>query len=277
MATPTLTRHRLPGVLGGIDIDVRTSDRHGARPAVVIVPGFKGFKEWGMFPALAERVARAGFSAVSVNLSGAGVDDQGRFAFPERFGHNTFSAELEDLRRVLAALEQGAFGMPPTTRLGLVGHSRGGGTAILTASADPRVAALVTWAAISTVDRWAGQEAGWRAAGRIEVVNSRTGEVLPLYTDVLDDIEQHAAALDIQAAAGRLTIPWLLLHGSADTAVPLAEAKQLAAAAAPGRPPRSIIVDGAGHTFGAVHPFAGIGPDLAQVFDETLKWLGRYL
>jgi dienelactone hydrolase len=230
-----------------------------------------------MFPVLAERVARAGFSAVSVNLSGSGVDDSGRFAFPERFGHNTFSAELEDLRRVLEALGQGFLGMPATSRFGLVGHSRGGGTAILTAARDARVQALVTWAAISTVDRWAGQEAAWRAAGRLDIVNSRTGEVLPLYTDVLDDIEQHGPDLDIQAAAGRLTIPWLLLHGSADPAVPLAEARALAASAAPGHPPRSIVVDGAGHTFGGAHPFAGITPDLAQVFDETLKWLGRYL
>ncbi len=117
----------------------------------------------------------------------------------------------------------------------------------------------------------------WRAAGKLDIVNSRTGEVLPLYTDVLDDIEQHAATLDIQAAAGRLTIPWLLLHGSADTAVLVAEARALAAAAAPAHSPRLIIVDGAGHTFGAVHPFAGMTPDLAQAFDETLKWLGRYL
>ncbi len=277
MATPTLTRHAIPGVLGPIDIEVRTSDRQSARPAVVILPGFKGFKEWGMFPALAERISRAGFSAVSVNLSGCGVDQSGRFAYPERFGHNTFSAELEDIRRVIDTLELGQLGMVATTDVGLVGHSRGGGMAILAASRDPRVYALVTWAAISTVDRWPGQEQTWREAGRIDIVNSRTGEVLPLYPDVLDDVTRNAAALDIQAAAGRLTIPWLLLHGSADANVPLAEARALSAAASPAHPPRFMILDGAGHTFGATHPFAGMTLDLAQAFDETLKWLGRYL
>jgi pimeloyl-ACP methyl ester carboxylesterase len=230
-----------------------------------------------MFPALAERVARAGFNAVSINVSGAGVDGDGRFVYPERFGHNTFSAELEDVRRVLDALEQGHLGMVPTSSVGLVGHSRGGGMAILTASRDPRVHALVTWAAISTVDRWPDKVDEWRAAGKLDITNARTGEILPLYVDVLDDVITHRERLDIAAAAGRLKIPWLLLHGSADPSVPLAEARVLSAAASSADPPRMMIIEGAGHTLGAVHPFVGMTPDLAQALDETLKWLGRYL
>ena len=70
--------------------------------------------------------------------------------------------------------------------------------------------------------------------------------------------------------------PWLLLHGSADPAVPLIEARALAAAAS-AHPPRFMTIEDAGHTFGAVHPFAGISPDLALAFDETMKWLGRHL
>ncbi|MBK8003340.1 MAG: hypothetical protein IPK12_05170 [Gemmatimonadetes bacterium] len=134
--------------------------------------------------------------------------------------------------------------------------------------------ALVTWAAISTVDRWPGRAAAWRAAGRLDIVNSRTGEVLPLYPDVLDDVEQNAAGLDILAAAQRVSIPWLILHGTTDAAVAVSEAHALAASAHQGR---LILLEGAGHTFGAVHPFAGVTPDLAVAFDETVKWFGRHL
>jgi dienelactone hydrolase len=66
MATPTLTRHTLPGTLGDILIDVRAGGRGSPRPAVIVMPGFKGFKDWGMFPPFCERLARAGLSAVSI-------------------------------------------------------------------------------------------------------------------------------------------------------------------------------------------------------------------
>ncbi len=278
MATPSLAKFVLPGVLGPILVDVRSAGRD-ARPAVVVIHGFKGFKDWGMFPVLADRLARAGFAAVTFNLSGSGVNDEGDFAWPERFGHNTFSAELEDIRTVLAALDRGELGLPRPPAIGLVGHSRGGGMAVLTAAGNSRIGALVTWAAISHVDRWPGQAAAWRAAGKLDVVNQRTGQVLPLYLDVLDDIERNrSGALDIAAAARRVVAPWLILHGGADSSVPPDEAHALAAAGA-GRsaPTRLLVLPEAGHTFGAVHPFAGMTPALAEALDETTKWLNRYL
>lgn len=277
MATPLLTKHVIPGTLGPLLVDVRSSDRSRLRPAVLIVHGFKGFADWGMFPALADRMARAGFSAVSVNLSGSGVDETGSFVFPERFGHNTYSAELQDISRVVDALAAGRFGMPSVERMGIVGHSRGGGMAILAASHEPRIKALVTWAAISHVNRWPGQAEQWRRDGRLDVVNTRTGQVLPLYPDVLSDMEQNGGALDIQAAAGRLSIPWLLIHATGDTAVPVEEARALAGAAPATAPPRTLILDGSGHTFGAVHPFAGMTADLGTVIDETVGWMGKWV
>src|ERR671916_2973891 len=104
VATPTLTKHSIPGALGPISIDVRSAAPSQARPAVLILHGFKGFKDWGMFPPLSDRLARAGFTAVSLNFSGSGVDDAGDFTLPERFGNNTFSAELQDTSLVFDAL-----------------------------------------------------------------------------------------------------------------------------------------------------------------------------
>ena len=150
MATPTLTKHVLAGSLGPILIDVRAAGRTSPQPAVLVIHGFKGFKDWGMFPPLAVRLARAGLSAISFNLSGSGVDDAGDFAFPEKFGHNTFSAELHDIEVVLEALLAGRLGVAPPTAVGLFGHSRGGGMAILCAAGNPRIGAMVTWSAIST-------------------------------------------------------------------------------------------------------------------------------
>src|SRR5688500_9627437 len=273
MATPTLTKHSLTGGLGPILVDVRAGGRSTSRPAVMVLHGYKGFKDWGMFPPLSDRLARAGFTAVSFNFSGSGVDDAGDFAFPERFGHNTFSAELGDATAVLDSLFQGELGVPLPTSVGLVGHSRGGGIAVLQTARDSRIQALVTWAAISSVQRWPVEDReSWRRAGKISVTNTRTGQVLPLYPDVLDDIDQQGAALDILAAARRIRVPWLLIHGAEDESVRFAEA-ELLRAAGPTERTRLLPVDGAGHTFGAAHPWQSSTPELDLVFDATLDWL----
>jgi len=277
MATPTLTTHDLAGALGPIHVDVRAAGRDMPRPAVVIVHGFKGFKDWGMFPPLSDRLARAGFVAVSFNLSGAGVDRAGNFVFPERFGHDTFSIEIEDLQSVINALTAGSLEAAPPSSIGLLGHSRGGGVAVLETARDDRIAALVTWAAISTVHRWPAEEvAEWRKAGRHDVVNSRTGDVLPLYTDVLDDNETNAERLDILGAAGLITVPWLLVHGEDDEAVALEEGQRLAAVV---RHPasRHEWIAGGAHTFGARQPWAGTTPELERAFAASVAWFARYL
>lgn len=277
MATPILTKHSIPGALGPILTDVRTAGRSLRRPAVLILHGFKGFKDWGMFPLLSERLARAGFTAVSPNFSGSGVDDAGDFTLPERFGHNTFSAELQDTRAVVDALFRAELGVPSPSAVGIVGHSRGGGIALLEAARNDRIQALVTWAAIAGVVRWPAEErAAWREAGRTEVRNARTGQVLPLYTEVLDDIEQHGPLLDIESAAERVTVPWLLIHGTEDDSVSFAEA-ELLKAASPRETTRLLPVPGAGHTFGAVHPWRSTTPELETVFNATIAWLTGHL
>lgn len=230
-----------------------------------------------MFPPFCERLAKAGFTAVSLNLSGSGVDDAGVFSLPDRFQGNSFTSEVADLTALLAALDAGALGVPRPTSVGVVGHSRGGGMAILLASRTPRVGALVTWSAIATVRRWTDEQmAAWRREGVSRVRNARTGEELLVGRETLVDIETNAeGSLDIGAAAARLLCPWLLMHGTADETVDIVEARLLAGAAP--LVARFLPIDGAGHTYGAVHPFAGTTPALERVFDTSVAFLGEHL
>jgi pimeloyl-ACP methyl ester carboxylesterase len=234
-----------------------------------------------MFPPLAERLARAGFATVSFNVSGSGVDGTGEFVWPDRFARNTFSAELSDLGVVMDALGRGELGVAPPSTVGLVGHSRGGGIAVLHSAGDRRVRALVTWAAISSVERWSPHEvAEWRRTGTKEIVNARTGQRLPLSTDVLDDVERNAKSrLDIMGAAARLELPWLIVHGTEDEGVSYREAEALRASS-PLASTRLLAVEGAGHTFGAGHPWDAKTHDTAalrRVFDLTLAWFAAHL
>jgi pimeloyl-ACP methyl ester carboxylesterase len=156
-----------------------------------------------------------------------------------RFAHATYSGDLGDIARVVEAVANGALGFPSPTSIGFLGHSRGGGLGVLAAAAEPRIRALVTWAAISDVHRYSPEEvAAWRAQGRIDIVNSRTGQVLPILTDVLDDVVRNGSTLlDIRAAGARLEVPWLIVHGESDVSVPVAEAGALHPPAEP--PPSS--------------------------------------
>ncbi|HEU4827830.1 MAG TPA: alpha/beta hydrolase [Gemmatimonadales bacterium] len=277
MATPSLTRHELDGVLGPLHVDVRAGGRATPRPAVVVIHGFKGFKDWGFFPSFAERVARAGMTAVTFNLSGSGVDAAGEPAHPERFARNTYGAELRDTATVIGALLRGELGTAPPSTLGLVGHSRGGGIALLHAVGDDQVHALVTWAGISRIDRWDEEtRRRWRAEGSLEVVNARTGQRIPVGTALLDEAESGDDRFDIMAAAHRIDVPWMIVHGTADESVPVAEGERLAHAAGP-ELTTWLPVEGTGHTFGAAHPWNPPVPAVDLVFDATLQFLASAL
>jgi uncharacterized protein len=276
MATPRLASERLRAADGGpLYLDIRTGARGGeARPVVVICHGFKGFKDWGMFPMVAERLALAGFTAVTFNFSGSGVGPASDVVDePERWFRQTLSGDLADLETVISHV----LGDGPRW-LGLVGHSRGGGVAILQAARDARVKALVTWAAVAGFQRYSDEDlARWRREGRIDVVNARTHQVLPMGLESLRDLERNAAGtLDVLAAARRVTVPWLIVHGSADESVPADEADMLAGASGSARTER-LTVEGARHTFGAQHPWAGSTPELEAVLATTGRFLGSTL
>lgn len=253
----------------------------GPRPVVVVCHGFKGFMEWGFFPYLAELLAGRGFTVVRFNLSGTGMMPGDELVTsPDAFRANTYGKELEDLLAVLAALgtEIGP-GRIDLGRIGLFGHSRGGGAALLAAAAETwrsQVRALVTWAAISTTDRYdPGTMAVWRKAGELPVENSRTGQKLALGPEMLAEVDPSPAELDLIAAAGRRQAPWLIVHGEADESVPAEEGRALAGAAA--EPKELLSIPEGNHTFGARHPFTGPTPQLIEALNATQTWFRRHL
>jgi pimeloyl-ACP methyl ester carboxylesterase len=167
-------------------------------------------------------------------------------------------------------------GLVRPSSVGLVGHSRGGGVALLFARRNARISALATWAAVGHLNRWSEAEAdAWRRNGYTSVENSRTGQILKLYPDLLDDVERHTDAFNLEAAAAELTIPWLLAHGTADETVPVSEGQRLADAA--GGRARTLWLEGALHGFGGVHPFGGMTPHLRTLFDATVAHMGTHL
>lgn len=260
---------------------VNRSSLPGPRPTIVICHGFKGFMEWGFFPSLAELLADRGFTVVRFNFTGSGMQPGDEVVTDtEGFAHATFSQDLSDLIDLLSSLgDTVGPGLVDANRVGLFGHSRGGGVALLAAAQPEWVAqihALVTWSAVSTFDRLGDAEKLlWRQRGRIPLVNARTGQELELDRSVLDDLEQHREDLDLLAAAERRQAPWLLVHGDTDETVPIGEARLLAADA--GGSGCLIEIPEGSHTFGATHPFSGPTPQLIAALNATQEWFKKHL
>ena len=234
--------------------------------------GFKGFKDWGFWPVFGRYLAERGIALITFNFSGSGVGDQGgQFTELDRFEGDTVSKSLDDLGTVIGAAcsRELPLGGADVRRLGILGHSRGGGLAILRASRDPRVRALVAWAAVSDFHRYTEEQvASWREQGFLQVVNSRTGQILKLGLDYLDDLEENGDLLSPTAAIRSLEVPCLLIHGSRDETVSPDDAQRLQRASAPGTSALEII-PGAGHTFEAQHPMAQTPRETDLLFQKT--------
>jgi pimeloyl-ACP methyl ester carboxylesterase len=251
------------------------------KPVVVFAHGFKGFKDWGHFNEVMKCFVKSGFAFVKFNFSHNGGTVEQPIDFPdlEAFGNNNYIKELDDLRTVIDWIEN-------NTRISneeidkeqiyLIGHSRGGGISILAANEDKRIKKLVTWAAVSDfIKRLPQQEMEqWKKEGVIYIANGRTHQQMPMYYQFAENTLKNKDRLDIEQAAKNLTIPYLIIHGTADEAVNAIEAHQIKEWSSPSE---LLLINRAGHTFGAKHPFTDNELPIAaqQVIDHTINFFKK--
>ena len=173
---------------------------------------------------------------------------------------------------------KGYFGNSTNTQIGLIGHSRGGAVSILTAKQNSTVTAVSVWASIAKIDRYTErQKKEWREKGYLEVVNSRTKQIMRLNVSLLDDIEKNKpASLNIEKAVGSLDCKFQIIHGEQDVTVPVKEAKQLYEWSNKSKSELSIIAS-TGHTFNITHPFKGMNDKFETVLSKTLKFFNNSL
>jgi dienelactone hydrolase len=244
-------------------------DNLGTCPVVIFVHGFKGFKDWGFWRYIGEYFADRGFTALTFNFSHNGVGESlTEFDELDRFACNTFSREVRELSELIDAVKSGYFGDIGDQKIGLLGHSRGGGIALAAARLKPEVAALITWSSVSRLDRYSDKlRHEWKKRGYFEVMNQRTKQMMRLNATLLEDIDEHKHdKLNLEIAAGELNRPLLIIHGEQDISVPPSEAQQLYDWS-----DKSLtelrMIPRTGHTFGIAHPFEGT----CEAFDSVLS------
>ncbi|WP_234572629.1 alpha/beta hydrolase family protein [Rhodohalobacter sp. 614A] len=254
-------------------------------PVILFVHGFKGFKDWGAFPDLYEELARAGFAVVAFNLSLNGVGS-GMLEFdqPELFRRQTFSQDLQDVGSVIEALKskeiQSEKAVLDTDRIGILGHSRGGHTAIVAAAEYSEIQCLVTWSAVADYNkRWSKEMiSNWNKQGYTNILNSRTGESLPLDKIVYDDAMENADRLMAIKRVPELYIPSMFIAGKSDETVPFSESEVLYRKS-PADEKEIRLIENAGHTFEISHPFneKDFPPAFSEALDLTEGWFLDHL
>lgn len=204
----------------------------------IIAHGFKGYKDYGMFPRIAETMCEAGFIAHRFNFSHSGMTNNiDTFERADLFERDTWNKQVFDVRAVVAAINDGTLagaGLPYV----LFGHSRGGVTVLLTVGrfADdttlPQPVGVVTAAApcqcINLPPEVADQ---LLKEGFIVSPSSRTGQDLRIDKAALVEQIDDPAGHDLLAIVSKINCPVLVIHGEDDPTVPADAAEQIGRAA----------------------------------------------
>lgn len=250
-----------------------------SKNCLIFVHGFKGFKDWGFVPYIGNYFADRGYFVITFNFSHNGIaDDPLEFTDLDRFAKNTFSREIKELSEIIDAYKNNYFGEIGNTKIGLVGHSRGGAISLLTAKQKNEVASVAVWASVARLDRYSErQKEEWRKKGSFEVMNMRTKQIMRLDVSLLDDLEKHKDdLLNIELAVRNLDRPLLIAHGEQDLAVPVKEAGLLYEWSDKSKT-EFFIMNSAGHTFDAKHPFEGTNEKIEKLLNKTLIFFNNNL
>ena len=223
--------------------------------AVILCHGFKGYKDYGFFPYLAQQFADSGFVAHRFNFSHSGMTNNiETFERADLFEQDTWGKQHYDLLAVTAAVRDGRLagqGVP----IVWFGHSRGGLTTLTAAGQVGESRQPDGIIAVSSPDRANNllpeQEALLKAESYLVSPSSRTGQQLRIGSEWLEEIEQAGERFDPCAAVKKIICPLMLIHGTDDQTVSAETSRKITDNASRAR---LVVVPGADHVFGAPNP-----------------------
>lgn len=244
-------------------------------PLVFFAHGYKGYKDWGAWDLMAEKIAAAGYCFVKFNFShnGTTVENPKSFDDLEAFGNNNFTKELSDYNAVISHFINGKRVDPE--RVAIIGHSRGGGISVIQAYEDERVKALINLAGVSHFGyRFPSGDRlqHWENDGVMYSENSRTKQQMPHYYQFFENYKTYEERFNIQYAAQHLEKPFFIIQGTNDEAVKDKEAYLLHEW---NKTSELFVLEGANHVFGAKEPWESdaLPNDLELATDRMIGFL----
>jgi pimeloyl-ACP methyl ester carboxylesterase len=222
------------------------------KQVLIFMHGFMGFKDWGCWHLMERYFIAAGYAFCKFNVSHNGTTKENTTTFSDikAFSENSYTKELEDLNKVIDWVDEKTHGL---ATISVIGHSRGGGIAIL-AGRNSKLKRIIALAAISDIESRfpSGQQlALWQEKRLLFVHNGRTKQDLPMKYAQYVDFQENKEQLTIETNCKERTTPLLIIHGSKDQSVLPYNAQQLAQWSGTS----AVIIEGASHTFGAAHPW----------------------
>jgi pimeloyl-ACP methyl ester carboxylesterase len=247
---------------------------------LIICHGYKGFKDWGMFPYMGEQLSER-LDVITFNFSHNGVgDDLTNFTELEKFAKNTYSRELEDIDFLVQAIHNGELPLQqqiPAKPLFLLGHSRGAGIALIYSFDHPHdISGVISWNGITNL---AGlfsekEKQQMKDEGRAYIFNGRTRQQMPLDVEILEDLDINAKRFNVIDRVKLSKVPIALIQGSDDFQNLRKGSAQLVEA----NPSIAWIqVPDGTHTFGTVHPFQGKTKPLDTAINCTQQFIEQSL
>lgn len=235
--------------------DTFIPDHKEKLPLVIFCHGYKGYKDWGAWNLMAQKFAENGFFFVKFNFShnGTTLEKPSDFADLESFGENNYSKELSDLECVIDYFSQDS--RVDAENISLIGHSRGGGIAIIKANENIKIKNLITLASVDSLDRLPKGEdfINWKREGVYFSNNARTRQLMPHYFQFFEDFEKNKSRFNVENSIKNFSGRSLIIHGKLDEAVHYFSAENLHSWA---KNSTIKLIEGANHTFGAKEPWA---------------------
>lgn len=263
--------------------DIFFEDNNIKKPVVIYIHGFNGFKDWGNFDLIAQQFADTGFVFIKMNLShnGTTTEQPEDFADLEAYGNNNYTKELFDVEQVINWVFEDHNQYKnevDKNRISLIGHSRGGGIAILKVGEDARIKNLITWASVDECktpwNHWPYEKMmEWQDTRVQHIPNKRTNQLMPLYFQLYENYRDNVERLDIEKAMKKLNIPILICHGTKDEAVPFYAAENLKK----WQPKAQLFTIESDHVFGRKHPWLEPNLPIAMqtIVNESISFLKK--
>ena len=247
---------------------------HSSCPILLIIHGFRGSKNWGFFPTIAEEFAQNGSIVLTWNMSLNGYSKNSQYIDqPDNFARNTITQEMVDTQSIIDSILQDDRIISGDIRshwngdIHVLGHSRGGGIGILISAKNPSIKKLALWNTISRFGRFTErQKKLWSETGTFPIDETEDGKVIAMNYTYISDLEFHGDEYSPLRSIAEVSADILIVHAEQDMTVPIREAHALQEKS---HSAHMHSIPQAGHIFGCTHPFTEMTSSLRDAIDTT--------